>query len=186
MKRIGVVGENYQNDACAFSFLMTPQYKDTVQFIPIIKQPNTGTNKLGGLILAAIENNELDAVLCIKDLDEYPKLKERESWFDDLNKIIKKGLFYLAVMEFEALLLADTDAVNKALNTKISYKGNPIKETNPKKWLINETKEKYKENDSCAICKNISFEKVYKTHIGERSFQNFIKHFNDLLKDDKI
>lgn len=182
MKKIGIVGENYQNDACAFSFLMTPQYKDTVQFIPIIKQPNTGIQKLGNLILAAIEKEELDAVLCIKDLDNYNKLTERESWFKDLNNIIKKGIFYLVVMEFEALLLADTEAVNKALNTKITFKGNPITQSDPKKWLIKATNEKYKENDSSAICKIISFEKVYKTHIGERSFQSFIKYFNDFLK----
>jgi hypothetical protein len=27
MIRIGIIGENYQNDACAFKAFMTPQYK---------------------------------------------------------------------------------------------------------------------------------------------------------------
>ena len=177
MKRIGIVGENYQNDACAFGLLMTPQYKDTMQFVPIIKKPNTGTDKLGRLILAAIEDEVLDAVICIKDLDTYPELSEREASFRDLNKIIQKGIFYLAVMEFEALLLADIDNLNTVLKTKISYKGNPIKEPDPKKFLIKQSNGKYTENESSKICKTISFQTVYKTHIGERSFQEFIKKF---------
>ena len=126
MKKIGIVGENYQNDACAFGLLMTPQYKDFIEFIPIIKKPNTGTDKLGRLILAAIENEALDAVVCFKDLDTYPELTEKEEWFRDLNKIIKKGVFYLVLMEFAALLLADSENIDTILNlrNKINYKGN--------------------------------------------------------------
>ena len=183
MKKIGIVGENYQNDACAFGLLMTPQYKDTVQFIPIIKKPNTGTDKLGRLILSAIEIEELDAVICVKDLDEYPKLVERETWFKDLNKIIEKGIFYLILMEFEALFLADIENINMIFKTKINYKGNPIKEADPKKYLMHSTKDKYTENDSSKICKTISFQKVYKTHTGERSFQKFIQSFDTLLEN---
>ena len=37
MKRIGIVGENYQNDACALGLLMTPQYKDTMQLASTLK-----------------------------------------------------------------------------------------------------------------------------------------------------
>ena len=181
MKRIGIVGENYQNDACAFGLLMTPQYKDAVQFIPIIKKPNTGTGKLGRLILAAIENEKLDAVICLRDLDTYPELSERETWFSDLNKIIQKGVFYLVVMELEALFLADIDNINTIFKTKITYKGNPIKEADPKKFLIKNTKGKYNENDSSKICQSISFQKVYNNHIGERSFQAFIHHFERQL-----
>jgi hypothetical protein len=183
MKKIGIVGENYQNDACAFGYLMTPQYKDAIQFIPIIKKPNTGTDKLGRLILSAIETEELDAVICLKDLDTYPELKERELWFSDLNKIIKKGIFYLVVMEFEALLLSDIKAINDYFKMKITYKGNPIKEPNPKKVLMKETKNKYTENDSSKICQNISFQSIYQTHTGERSFQNFIMVFDEKLKN---
>ena len=183
MKRIGIVGENFQNDACAFKFLMASQYKDRVEFVPIIKQPNTGTNRLAGLISTAIENENLDAVICLKDLDTYPELKEREKWFSDLNKIIKKGIFYLVVMEFEALLLSDIKAVNDFFKMKITYKGNPIKEPNPKKVLMKETKNKYSENDSSKICQNISFQSVYQTHTGERSFQNFIMAFDEKLKN---
>jgi hypothetical protein len=183
MKKIGIVGENYQNDACAFSYLMTPQYKDAVQFIPIIKKPNTGTEKLGRLILSAIEIEELDAVICLKDLDTYPELKERELWFSDLNKIIKKGIFYLVVIRFEALLLADMNAVNRFYNTTGKYIGTPIKESKPDKALNTEVKGKYNKNDCSKICQNISFQKVYQTHTGERSFQSFIKGFDEKLKN---
>jgi hypothetical protein len=182
MKRIGIVGENYQNDACAFKFLMASNYKGRVEFVPIIKQPNTGTNKLGGLISSAIENENLDAVICIKDLDTYPELQEREKWFTDLNKIIKKGIFYLVVMEFEALLLSDIKVINDFYKTKITYKGNPIKEPNPKKVLIKETKNKYSENDSSKICQKISFQTVCQIHTGERSFQAFINTFDEKIK----
>ncbi|NJN34502.1 MAG: hypothetical protein HC817_09845 [Saprospiraceae bacterium] len=184
MKKIGIVGENYQNDACAFKLLMTPQYKDRVTFIPIVKRPNTGIQKLGGLIRAEMENNKLDAVICLKDLDTHPELEEKEKWFSDLNKIIKKGVFYLVVMELEALFLADMDNINAvfSLKNKLVYKGNPIKELKPKEWLKNRTDGKYSENDSCKICRTINFEKVCTTHTGERSFQEFIVHFNDLLE----
>ena len=182
MKRIGIVGENYQNDACAFGLLMTPQYKSTFEFIPIVKKPNTGTDKLGRLILAAIENKELDAVICVKDLDTYAKLSERQSWFDDLNKIIRKGIFYLVVMEFEALLLTDIDNLNAVLKTKIKYKGNPIKETNPKRLLIELSDGKYEENKCSNICQTISFQKIYQNHTGDRSFNAFIEEFEKKFK----
>ena len=190
MKRIGIVGEDYQNDACAFGFLMTPQYKEDIQFIPIVKKPNTGIKKLSGLILSKIEDEKLDAVICLKDLDTYPELPEKEEWFRDLNKIIKKGVFYLVVMKFEALLLADSENINTVLNlkNKINYKGNPIKEPDPKKYLMTNTNEKYKENESSRICKTISFEKVYKTHTGERSFHAFIDRFEEqfITKDKRL
>lgn len=177
MKRIGIVGENYQNDACAFGLMMTPQYKSTVEFVPIVKKPITGTEKLGRLILAAIEDKKLDAVICIKDLDTYAELSERESWFNDLNKIIRKGIFYLVVMEFEALLLSDIDNLNTVLKTKFNYKGNPIKETNPKRLLTELSKGKYEENKCLNICQTISFQKIKQNHTGERSFNAFIKQF---------
>ena len=180
MKKIGIVGENYQNDACAFGLLMTPQYKKhKIEFVPIIKKPNTGTNKLGRLILSAIEIEQLDAVICMKDLDSYSQLSERESWFRELNKIILKGIFYLVVMELEALLLADIDNLNKVLITQMSYKGNPIKERDPKRFLMKQTNGKYTENDSSRICKTISFQKVYQTHTGKLSFQAFIDEFEE-------
>jgi hypothetical protein len=182
MKRIGIVGENYQNDACAFGFLMTPQYKESVEFIPIVKEPNKGTNKLGRMILSEMENKNLDAVICLKDLDTYPELTEKERWFNDLNKIIQKGIFYLVVIRYEALLLADMEALNQFYKTKGKYLGNPIKELLPDKRLNKEVSNKYNKNHCSEICQKIDFKKVYQAHTGERSFQAFIKNFNQFLE----
>lgn len=35
MIRIGIIGENFKNDACAFKAFLTPQYKGKIEFIAI-------------------------------------------------------------------------------------------------------------------------------------------------------
>ena len=45
MKRIGIIGENFRNDACAFALLLTPQYKDKVTFVPVLKSLKTTPKK---------------------------------------------------------------------------------------------------------------------------------------------
>ena len=92
----------------------------------------------------------------------------------------KKGMFYLAVMELEALILADIAVFNEIYGVDIRYSKNPKNETKPKEFLMDKTfktKRKYDENHAEEIFAQLRFANIQKQHNGERSFQEFIEAF---------
>jgi hypothetical protein len=184
MKRIGIIGENFRNDACAFALLLTPQYKDKIIFVPILKSLKGGYNsasKIARMLPAEMNKNRLDAVICTHDLDEHSKLALWEKWFVEVNASIKKkGIFYLAVMELEALILADITIFNEIYGVDIQYPKNPKSEPKPKEFLMGKTfktKRKYDENHAEEIFALLRFENILKKHNGDKSFQEFIENF---------
>ena len=184
MKRIGIIGENFRNDACAFALLLTPQYKDKITFVPILKSLKGGYNsasKIARMLPAEMDKNRLDAVICTHDLDEHHKLALCEKWFADVNASIKKkGMLYLAVMELEALILADISIFNDIYGVDIQYPKNPKYEPKPKEFLMEKTfktKRKYDENHAEEIFAQLRFANILNKHDGERSFKEFIEDF---------
>ena len=143
MMRIGILGENYQNDACAFKAFLTPQYKGQIEFVPI---GNTLTGKIFAVkkVLATIptivKKEGLDAVLFMCDLDKEAKRLERYQWFSAIQKkVVFQSVFYLAIMELEALILADIDKFNEIYGINGIYKNDPKKQDNPKQELNDRT-----------------------------------------------
>lgn len=184
MKRIGIIGENFRNDACAFALLLTPQYKDKITFVPVLKSLKGGYNsasKIARMLPTEMDKNRLDAVICTHDLDEYSKLALWEKWFAEVNASIKKkGMLYLAVMELEALILADIDIFNEIYGVDINYPKNSKNELKPKEFLMTKTfkaKRKYDENHAEEIFARLRFANILKKHNGEKSFQEFIRNF---------
>ena len=192
MIRIGIIGENYQNDACAFKAFLTPQYKSQIEFVPI-------GNSLNGKIFALkkvlatmptiVKKEALDAVLFICDLDEEAKRVARYQWFSAIQKKVAfHSIFYLAVMELEALILSDIDKFNEIYGIKGTYTNDPKLNDDPKKELMRRTgkatqaNKKYAENHASNIFQKLRFDIVYKKHKGEDSFQAFIDDFEEKFK----
>jgi hypothetical protein len=185
MKRIGIIGEHFHNDACAFAALLTPQYKSEVQFVPVLKSLKGGygsARKITAMLPTEMLKNKLDAVICTHDLDEDKNWIVLEKWFKEINASIKqKGILYVAVIELEALILADIEKFNEIYKVDIKYPKNPKFESDPKKYLMDKTyktKRKYDENHAEEIFKQLRFDIVYKKHNGEHSFKEFIDVFN--------
>ena len=185
MKRIGIIGEHFHNDACAFAAFMTPQYKDVVQFVPILKSLKGGygsARKITAMLPTEMLKHKLDAVICTHDLDNDKNWAFLDKWYKEINTSIKqKGILYVAVMELEALILADIEPFNELYKVNIKYPKNPKFEADPKKYLMEKTyktKRKYDENHAEEIFKRLRFDVVYKRHFGDHSFQEFIDAFN--------
>jgi hypothetical protein len=160
MIKIGIIGENYQNDACAFKAFLTPQYQGKITFVPILKSLNGGRppiKKALNLLPIEIQKNQLNALLCLLDLDKEAKRNECNQWFTTIQKGISlSSIFYLAVMELEALMLADIEIVNKKYGIKKQYNKNPKFEDDPKGKLKawtekGKAKAQYSENDAVEI-----------------------------------
>jgi hypothetical protein len=190
---MGILGENYENDAKAFAAFLTPQYVGQIEFVPIGNTLNGGTppiRKVLQLLPATKDKYKLDALLCMLDLDTdlATKWAERRKWFTEISKGTNlKSVFFLAVMELEALILADIDTFNKIFTTSVKYTNNPKAEPNPKAKLRTWTerskaKRQYAEKDALEIFKKLDFETVYKKNKGEDSFQAFIDNLDKQFK----
>jgi hypothetical protein len=193
MIRMGIIGENFQNDACALKSFIAPQYKDTIEFVPILKGLNGGTppiKKVKNLLPIDMSKHKLNALLCVLDLDTPTKWADRKAWFQSIKKSTTlKSIFYVAVMELEALILADIDTFNKIYKIKGQYTKNPMVNTDPKSELKNRTYDnarKYDVTDAEEIFKQLNFEIVYRKHIGEHSFHSFIDDFEEMYKVKRI
>ncbi len=186
MIRIGIVGENFQNDARAFKAFLTPQYEGQITFVAIGNTLNGkifATQKVLSTIPTLVKVNKLDAVLFMCDLDNESKKRERHQWFATIQKGINfKSILFLAVKELEALILADIETFNKMYGVSIQYPKNPKFEEKPKEFLMGKTekpkaKRQYDEPDALEIFTELRFDIVYKKHKDEDSFQAFIDHF---------
>jgi hypothetical protein len=186
MIRIGIIGENYKNDACAFKAFMTPQYKGKIEFVPIGPGLNGGDlpeKTIIDEVSRATRMKRLNAVLIIRDLDNEAKRVKRDLWFSNIRKATAIGsVFYLAVMELEALILADIDTFNEIYGITGQYTKNPKFETDPKQVLKDRTRQsnkKYKPKDALDIFAKLDFDIVYKKHNEKDSFQAFIDNFEE-------
>jgi Domain of unknown function (DUF4276) len=188
MTRIGIVGENFQNDACAFKAFLTPHYEGQITFVPIGNTLNGkifATQKVLSTIPTLVKVNKLDAVLFMCDLDNESKKRERHQWFSTIQKSVNfKSVLFIAVKELEALILADIEIFNKIYGVSIQYHKNPKFEEDPKKFLMTRTekskaKRQYDEPHALEIFSQLRFDIVYKKHKDEDSFQAFIDDFEE-------
>jgi len=193
MMRIGIFGEHFDNDAQALKVLLVRKFNDEkkVIFIPIIKNLRGGQldniNKLKRLLEAEIRNEKLDHVIAMRDLDSLPskteKIKLKEEWYRKL-EMGDTGIFFLVIVEAEAIILADVETFNRKYSVNISNIGNPLLKENPKEFLRQHTSKsakKYQESHALEIFKALNFERVYANHSGEISFQSFIDELDDII-----
>ena len=189
------MGEHPSNDSESLCHLLRPLACDNVQFKTILTKLRGSQLDNERMFLNSLESEflseELNYVIFIRDLDgvlsEEKKVIIRDNWFKRADKTIdNKGIFFLAIAEMEALILADIDKVNELYKLKLKPINNPMTEKDPKKKLMQLTEKtkrgKYTESDAPNIFKELVFQAVYKNHKGERSFQAFA----DELKDKNI
>ncbi len=193
MIKIGIIGENYQNDACAFkAFMTTPQYKGKIEFVPLGKTLSGkifAPKKIISTIPPLVKDKELHAVLFICDLDNELKRNERYQWFSEIKKNVNfKCVLFIAVMELEALILADIEKFNDIYGINGHYDKDPKLNDDPKGTLMLRTnrstkaKRQYDEPHALEIFKELRFDIVYKKHKDEDSFQAFIDSFEEEFK----
>ena len=194
--KVGVIGENYDNDAVALCTLLHKRYSENTYFkalkIKGVTADNTeSASAVGRRVIGEIAKEELKYVICMKDLDDtidnVLKLAIKDTWFATYKKVVgKQAICYLAIAETEALLLSDIETINKKYGTKLIQHANPINIEDPKKELKTETGKKsknpYEPNHCGDIMQAITFQKVFDNHKGERSFQAFIKALDGILK----
>lgn len=102
MIKIGIIGENYQNDSCAFKAFLTPQYQGKITFVPILKSLNGGRppiKKVLNMLPTEIQKYQLNALLFLLDLDKDANRNECNQWFATIKKGVSvDSIFYLAVI----------------------------------------------------------------------------------------
>lgn len=185
--KIGVVGEHPSNDSESLCQLLRPVANEHVQFTTILKKIRGSQLDNERMFFNSLKSEflgeDLQYIIFIRDLDglfsQKSKIKERDEWFFKANKFIEnKGIFFLAIYEIEALILADIDGFNAYYGLKTKPVGDPMTKSEPKEMLKKLTsktqKGEYKESDALAIFKNLNLKNIYKNHKGERSFQAFI------------
>ena len=112
-----------------------------------------------------------------KDLFKRWKKTKRVSQIANQTKNTIKLLPFIVIYEQEALILADIQAFNTIYKTAHTFTGNPLFKSEPKELLkqwTRKSKRKYEESDTPEIFQQLNFQKVYKNHKGENSFQSFI------------
>jgi len=192
MIRIGILGENFENDACALKALLERNlFNWAVNFFPIIKGLTGGqlenTRKLKNRIEGEVASKRLDYVICMHDLDALPseagKIKLKQEWYRKL-EMGNIGIFFLIIVEAEAMILGDIETFNKKYDVRIPSIGNPLLKANPKEFLKQHTSKsakKYQEAHALEIFKELNFEKVYANHIGSISFKIFVDALDAII-----
>lgn len=197
MKRIGIVGENYDNDSKPLRNLLSRVFdKQEVLFIPILpKFQGNQLERIRKLIIALksdIITKKIDYLILMRDLDGLPsetkKIETRNSWFKKVEDgVSKKCVRFLIIYELEALLLADIATFNKIYKINYKSKGNPRFHEDPKGTLQEQTaypKNTYKESHAADIFQELDHQKLVENHSGpEYSYEAFIKA---LKKDFKL
>jgi hypothetical protein len=188
--KIAILGEHPRNDADAFTVLLKKKYDEKISFKTILTNLSgdmlENQKMLSDGLKIELLDESYDFILCIRDLDALRSnadaISKRESWFNNLNsKIDNKGIFFLAIYEMEALILADIDTFNHYYNLNVSLDKDPIEVVEPKEFLKELTGYKYKTSHCSKIFEVADFEKIYQNHKGEYSFQEFINRLNDTL-----
>lgn len=192
MIKIGIFGENFDNDACALKALLERNTLDwEVTFLPIIKSLTGGqlenARKLKRRIEGEIDAKDLDYVVCMRDSDalfsETGKIKLKQEWYRKL-QMGNIGIFFLVIVEAEAMILADIETFNKKYDVSISPIPSPLLNGKPKKVLKDHTlksAKQYKEAHALEIFKALNFEKVYTNHNGPISFKAFVDELDAII-----
>ncbi len=197
MKRIGIVGENYDNDSKPLRNLLSRVFdKQEVLFIPILpKFRGNQLERIRKLIIALksdIITKKIDYLILMRDLDGLPseskKIETRNSWFKKVEDgISKKCVRFLIIYELEALLLSDIATFNKIYSINYKLKGKPKFQKDPKgtlKKLTAHPKKTYHESHAADIFQELDHQKLVENHSGpEYSYEAFIKA---LKKDFKL
>ena len=190
--KIGVVGENPMNDSEALIALLRKFSLEGIDFQVITKNlKGGGLDSVKFFKLLEDEAKDFKYIIFIRDSDEalndpiiaYKHI--RDEWFRKANKISGgKGIFFLAIAEMEALILADIETFNNFYGVTAQFSGNPMMIQDPKKKLETfsnkSRKGKYDETHAPDIFEKLVFKTVYKNHKGERSFQIFADELKKL------
>jgi hypothetical protein len=183
-KKVGIIGEHPNNDAEAMMSLLARYKQKEVHFelVDVVKfrGSNMDNHTFSNVLAMQLYGEGFDYVIVLRDLDfnkdklEKERIKDKDKWFAKVNKAIENiGLFFLIIYELEALMLCDLDTLNNYFKVEIAFNESPIKEKDPKGFLIKETIGKYDPSDASAIFKKLDFDKLYQQHTGKRSFQTF-------------
>jgi hypothetical protein len=190
--KIAVFGENPRNDADAFTVLLKKKYDDKASFKTILKNLSGDMLENQTMLFGSLEIELLvesyDYILCVRDLDSLLSntdiISKRETWFNNVNsKIDNKGIFFLAIYEMEALILADIENFNRIYNLNFNLDKDPIEVVEPKEFLKELTNYKYKTSHCSKIFELADFEKIYQNHVGKYSFQEFINRLDNTLSN---
>jgi len=191
--KIGIVGENPDNDAKPLAILLKKAAQENVIFTTLLKNlkgshlDNEG--KFHRMLHEELANEKPQHIILMRDLDGLPdeteKIKQKEDWFQKANQAINGcGIFFLAIYELEALLLSDLPNLNLYYKMAVKDSRNPLFIEKPKEKLQGYTaktqKGKYGENDASGIAEQLDFHTIYKNHKGERSFQSFVDQLIEL------
>ncbi len=169
MKRVGIIGEKYENDSKPLRNLLSRVFdKQKAVFIPIL--PKIEGNQLERIrkLLTALKSEiiqkRLDCVILMRDLDGLPsekkKIELRNNWFKKVDRgTSKKCIPFLIIYELETLILADITTFNKIYKTKYQPKGKPKFQKDPKgllKKLTAHPKKTYHESHAEEIFQKIN------------------------------
>ncbi len=195
MKRVGIIGENYENDSKPLRHLLSRVFdKQKAVFIPILpKFEGNQLERIRKLLIALkseIITKRLDYLILMRDLDglqsEVGKVEIRNNWFKKVtNGTSKKCIPFLIIYELEALILADIATFNKIYKTKYQPKGNPKFQKDPKgllKKLTARPKKTYHESHAADIFQKINHQELIKNHSGKAySYESFIDELKTIL-----
>ncbi|MFK7979490.1 MAG: DUF4276 family protein [Saprospiraceae bacterium] len=194
MKRIGIVGENFDNDSKPIRNLLNIVFEGKGIFIPLLKTYEGNqlerVRKVTDSLNSEIENKNIDLIILVRDLDglssETEKIRRRNQWFSKIEKGAKKKCIrFLIIYELEALILADITTFNKIYKTKYQPKGKPKFQKDPKgllKKLTARPKKTYHESHAADIFQKISHQELLKNHSGKAySYESFIKELENTL-----
>jgi hypothetical protein len=188
IKRIGIIGDSYDNDAVPYKILLSKKIKEA-EFIPLLPGVK-GNNvpKICRMLPTELEKRALDMVICSTDLDAlesniYEIELKTKQWFEPIDKAAShKGVFFLVIAELEAIILADFNTFKKIYKIKSSIKKTPMSYAQPKeelKKLTEKTGKKYHENHAADIFQELDFDIIKNNHHG---FSRFIDKLNDEIK----
>lgn len=197
MKRIGIIGENYDNDSKPLRNLLSRVFnRQEALFIPILpKFQGNQLERIRKVIIALksdIITKRLDYLILMRDLDGLPsetkKINTRNDWFEKVEDgVSKKCVRFLIIYELEALMLADIATFNKLYKINYKSKGNPKFHKDPKGTLQKQTaypKKTYHESHAADIFQELDHQKLVENHSGKPySYESFIKA---LKKDFKL
>lgn len=186
MKKVGLIGEA-PNDTDALINLLSPIYKESVNFITLINDIHGSMleyQKTKHLLRKEYESHNPHAVIFIRDLDALEsntvEKDNRKKYFTDYNSVVdKRGIFLLNIYELEALILADIITFNEEYETSIVYDGDPMHQEQPKEFLINNSKhpKKYIDSDNPSLFSRLNFERLKNC----KYFAEFLKDFDRII-----
>lgn len=195
MKRVGIIGENPENDSKPVKILLEKEYaeKDVHFFVMLKKFRGSQLDGKNGrpsqkairVLRQEFRVEKPQFVIYIRDLDGLPsekkKIEVKENWFKLLDKEAAndKGIFLLNIYELEALILADISTFNRLYGVNIAFRKNPMYQSGPKEFLINGTlkspKRQYQESHAADIFEQLDIEKI-KNH---QQYNKFIEELNE-------